>query len=555
MEISKNFDDKNIYHIANKFEIENSVIELLLIFFKKDLHTFIYESENISIIYKKGFLSSLVRTFNSFRKISQYEYSVFCYIYYFKILNYNFIEKDVPVKWMKKEIDKCILKKDINVLFFFDRILTTEQFNTIDSQIIDIKLKLKKSLVNIGINQLQSLSDFHINKNKNKKICIVAGLFQHSPKALHAQLVKNYAESLLDHDKECQVVVVNTNEIPFKILDFNFKYFRMEEKILKVIDELYFPMTKKYSNRFEFFNLRPKLEYHQDMSYVIKVISQINPDILMFYGSPEHNESYLIRKIFYNYRPTIYFFSQLNNRVDEDNDIYFARSKSPLVGKYDRNKVIYAPNPIGKDYSNEIHEQYIIAKPKNNDDVYLISVLSGDRLYHSIKNIPSEYLQKIFDILEKGNIKWFFVGVENKDLFYELDGRFKAFEEKSKIIFIKMEKNLLGLLELCDIFVHFPNITGGGGGVTMAVAKKLVVLNSYYNDGAVSLPENLLFDKNDFEGFFNLLMNVIVDSSIRNKLKKLCYQHYLNRDQRERMKNIFNGFDLAIDNFNKRIKK
>ncbi len=530
---------------------KSTILDVFLIFFKDGLESFINISKDVSMLYDRKFLGIVSNKHNQYRQISQYEYSVFCFIYYFRMVRYSFFERDIPLQWLRREIDKCILKKDINSLFFFDRILTTEKMNSIDQRVIDIKSKVKKSLIDIGISKIHSVVDFNSSVQK-KKIVIVAGLFQHSIKALHATMVKNYAETLLEYDKDCQVVVINTNEIPFSLYDFDFKSFRMKEGILKEIDKLFIPILQKYGDRFEFFNLRPKLKYHQDMDYLLETISQINPSLLMFYGSPDHNESYFIRQIFYAKRPIVYFFSQVSNWVDENNDVYLARSKLPLLGKYDVSKVLYAPNPMLKEIQHDTHEKYVLSKPKNEKDIYLISVLSGDRLYNSLKEMSVEEMSIMFDIIESNNVKWYFVGVEDKTKIYSLSDDFKKYEIAGKIIFITLEKNLLGLLEWCDIFVHFPNISGGAGGVEMALSKKLLVLNSNYNDAAEALPKEVLIEKNDFHSFFTLLNKVIVDENIRNELKDLCFQHYSNRSQNERMKAIFNGFDMAINNFNSR---
>jgi len=272
---------------------------------------------------------------------------------------------------------------------------------------------------------------------------------------------------------------------------------------------------QKYSGYIKRFSdyLRTALlahEYHaltlsynyENLEALVYEINVFKPDITFFWGGI-HNCEKLKRVIYGNY-PVVFCFFNNKNRVNRLADIYLARVRDQVIyGPHQESKVAYQPFAVyvpddGFNYPMD----HIVRKV---NDVILITVISQDRLFLALQGYRKETLDYFFSAFNRNeNIRWIFVVGSNgrsSDI-AKIDPRFEFLIKNGRImIHDEWEPHLRALYRLCDLYVHLPGLTGGGGGVSMARAEALATLCFNGSDacnvqwpGAIYHDEKHLFD-------------------------------------------------------------
>lgn len=531
--------------------LEKFRADFVRVFIEDGLSEFVISAKGSSVIYSDKLLARSLKGVVKNRLIEQYEYTVFCFVCYFKIFRYEPKDFDVPFVWLAYEIDKLITKKDIDGLFFINRLLMAYPLllEKLDKSIL---AKIERSIIYNASKKSRLTSNVLFTK-KTLHVCICAGLVQHSFKALHLRMLINYASALLTYNDNIKVTIINTNEIPFQLLDNSFCGYRAKEDYLLALDKFVLPLLDLFPGRFEFINKRPSGIFFQKISELIDVINDIEPDIFMHFGSKNHNEAWFVRRIFYYFRPSVYFFSQMTNAVDEFNDAYFARTTEKIRGPHDPGKVVFAPNPIGQISLEEIEILHKYEDVKRENEFKIVSVLGGNRMIGYFKKYSENMFSRIFKLLSIENVTWTFIGITDIELLFDVHPMFKDLYKCGKINIIGVERNLLSYLTFCDLFLHLPLFTGGSGGVAMAKRVGLPILCFTNSDASVSLPKNSVFDKECIMEYFDYAEKLINDKDERLNLSNACREKYLFNPNVERVDNIMKGFEMAINNFNKRI--
>lgn len=391
-----------------------------------------------------------------------------------------------------------------------------------------------------------------------KRIAICAGLLRHSKQGMHARLVLEYARNLAATYPDLQILVLVTNEIPFKGPLQSFSMHRMTPTYRAGLDKLAKRILGEVACRVEFQDLELANADWQDLYEPMKVLMNFDPDVIMHFGSKMRNESFIVRRALYRLYPTAYFFSQMTNLVDRYNDIYLARNSHPLCGDYDVSRVRVAPPPLRAEII--LHEsegklsRYKAGHVKKSlEEVTIVSVLSGTRMRDIFVRYGPVLRGRIMDILDAPTARWILVGPEDPQAVLEVDPRFRKLHEEGKLDVISFDENLSAFYEHCDLFLHLPLFTGGAGGLFMAVMAGLPALCFSNTDAATRIDPEFVFEVEDIEGFLESARKLIESAELRKKKGAACRNYFHDVGVQELSVLTYSALNEAVATFNRRI--
>ena len=289
----------------------------------------------------------------------------------------------------------------------------------------------------------------------------------------------------------------------------------------------------------------------QKLSYIVDKIIEINPDAIIYLGCKGANESFFVRRGLFDFFPTLYLFSQMIIKVDQYNDIYLARNNHDLVGSYDKSKVRVTPYPIKfnkSDSDNFVYDVSYVKKSPN--EITLVSVLNGARMGNYFSSYSSKTRLLMMNLLKIENTRWFWIGPSNKDKVLSIDPTFTNMYQQGKLEIIQFEENLRAFYHHCDLFLHLPRFTGGGGGLSIALLEGLPVLCFENTDPSHNVAKEYRFQSDDIEKFFQTAEFLILNQESRKTAAINCRNYYENLHIQDRAGLIYQALLDAQNYYN-----
>lgn len=253
-----------------------------------------------------------------------------------------------------------------------------------------------------------------------------------------------------------------------------------------------------------------------------KFINLCKPDAIIYFGG-KYNDSLILRRSLYEYYPTIFLFTQIKNKPDKYCDIIAPFSEADLDGSFDKRKlkITKIPGPfLPADKTGKIHVK------KTPDELTIVTVLSKNRIARAFQLYSDEMVDSFMTILDNvKNARWIFLGTENPDLFYSTSKEILKRKEKGQLEGITYIENLSGFMEEVDLFLHLPEMTGGGGGSSIAISKEVPVLTFKNSDVASRVPDNSVYENHQYKKFVDHSIQLLESKHKRTQLTLLQKQH------------------------------
>lgn len=425
-------------------------------------------------------------------------------------------------------------------------------------QIQPIAVDFLDSLESKIINEVNSYAFLNTNKQKKseiKKVAICCGVLRHGKTLNHARLIFEFAKNLSLIAPNLQLYIVNTNEVPY----FN-PFKTTPSRHIDFVEKEYLINLEQFAKDIlgDLFELKVKFvsypllnNFCQKLSYIVDKIIEINPDAIIYLGCKGANESFFVRRGLFDFFPTLYLFSQMIIKVDQYNDIYLARNNHDLVGSYDKSKVRVTPYPIKfnkSDSDNFVYDVSYVKKSPN--EITLVSVLNGARMGNYFSSYSSKTRLLMMNLLKIENTRWFWIGPSNKDKVLSIDPTFTNMYQQGKLEIIQFEENLRAFYHHCDLFLHLPRFTGGGGGLSIALLEGLPVLCFENTDPSHNVAKEYRFQSDDIEKFFQTAEFLILNQESRKTAAINCRNYYENLHIQDRAGLIYQALLDAQNYYN-----
>ncbi len=507
-------------------------------------------------------LASIREMANGKSTLSARDFSNF--IFLFHLVGCHFGRQSKMLGWLKSEFSKRHKQDSYQEMFYLRNLLYSLQFISPDKgfYLETIRAEIEKFDKRI-IQTLRELTNNYLPRKRRalSRIVICSGLMKHGATSMHARLVMDYARNLAAYNHDIKILILVTNELPFLTPSFSFAMGRAASDFGEKLERLHADIVSPdLADRvsFEFMPLH-EADF-QDILKPIERVIEFDPDVMMHYGEKFHNESFFLRRVLFDRVPTAYFFTQMINRVDQYNDIYLARNDYPLVGVYEKSKVRIAPPPVrSAEMSSIAVGKRAVDFPaevrSSAEDVILISALAGDRMERKFRAYSQETRNRMMDLLERDGVKWIWVGPADEKSLLGVDARFIRMHQMGRLEVRKFEKNLMGLMQRCDIFLHLPAFTGGGGGMSIALREALPVLCFENTDAAVKVYPEFVFSTGDQSGFFERATKLIESAEDRKVSGRKCLEFYQSTSDLESLVEAsYSGLRDAISAFNVRLE-
>jgi glycosyltransferase involved in cell wall biosynthesis len=378
-------------------------------------------------------------------------------------------------------------------------------------QLYDDYQKVIRKIVASFRNDVRSKNALYIPSTK--KIAFLIGqmlTLLHSP----TSVILNYARNLKKYypDYEIQIFVSDAFVYPPSELIYN-RYFRSEPSG-KCKDT---GITIHYSNH--------QLSRAERLKQELDLIHSFGPEII--FDLDGYN---LVKEFIFEDYPILEFSMNGISR-SEKSDIYISGRDAEDV--YDQYRIHglsrrkYYKHTIGVDFLEKartvLRDDYHLT-----EDHYLM-ITVGNRL---LPEVDEPFIDLIASfIADKPNARWMIVGLTELPI---LSHKYPEIVEKN-VIFIKLEKDLAALYQVCDVYLN-PFRTGGGFSAGMAMKQ--------------SLPVVALAEKSDVQvyiGVENCVQNLTEYSSELNRLyADPDYSRTKGSIMKKRIEEVF-SFKPAID--------
>jgi len=278
----------------------------------------------------------------------------------------------------------------------------------------------------------------------------------------------------------------------------------------------------------------------------IKLINGYNPHILFFWGGLYACK--VLQRVMYKRYPIGFCFFNIKNPVDENADIYITRNiDQQVTGPHDPTKCVYQPvvfKPRENEYSYPV--DYV---KKSTDELTITTVISGERLAEAFRSYTKARLDSFFTIFSRHkNVRWVFVGPNTPSKILLCDPRFSQLRDQNRIEIIKKEHQLCAFLRHCDLYVHLPDIVGGGGGVNMARSESVATLCFIGSDACgAQIPEAIYSEDKDF---FSAISFYIENQDERIALGKKVREYVITNNSSEAVSaKMRNSISTALANY------
>lgn len=487
------------------------------------------------------------------------EYIEFLFAAYF--VREIFAKDEFFYSWIDSEWKKRALKRQYNELYQLRNMvwsLTRGLVGKAKHNDILAKVDLMDSAI---VDLLRSKLGSRERKKRNaviNNIAICCGLLKHDYRSLHAALVFDYARNLVKSYPDVTVSIVVTNEMPFQWVGHKFWMGQISDSFREGLraeaDRLIEPELR---SRVRFVDMPLGNGSWQDLWQPIKYLLDLDPDVLMFYGAKFYNESWFVRKALFDHYPTVYFFSQMNNVVDQQNDIYLVRNNYRLSGAYDPSRTLLAPPAVRADILTGKKGpaiEYSAADVKQSPgEVTIVTALAGTRMATLFSRYSPSTRKQMMSLLDIPGVRWIWVGPADPSEVLKVDALFREKHAEGKLEIRKFEPHLDALFGKCDLMLHLPRFTGGGGGLMLALRAELPVLCFNNTDSSAYVLPECVFDSGDEAAYFSCAENFIRSPELLPELGERAAAHYAKYDVEGLARLTYGGLQKAVGFFNDRV--
>lgn len=488
-------------------------------------------------------------------KSSEYVEFLFC-AYYVREL---FVKDDFLYVWIDSEWKKRRKLKQYNELFQLRNMVWSLTRGLASKSRRSSILKTVEAIDNAIVDLLRDKLGT-LEKRKRcaelSSVAICCGLLKHDYRSLHATLVFDYARNLLKTFPGLSVSIIVTNEMPFEWAGHRFWMGQMsadfEDGLLTEANRLIEPELRE---RFRFANMPLANGSWQDLWKPIQWLLDFDPDVLMFYGEKFYNESWFVRKALFNHYPTAYFFSQMNNVVDNENDIYLVRNSHPLRGTYDASRAVVAPPAVRVDALEDGSQfEYSAMEIKRDpEEVTVVTALAGTRMARIFARYDASVRGEMMSLLDVPGVRWIWLGPVDPAEVLKVDPRFASKHAEGKLEIRRFEPHLAALFDKCDLMLHLPRFTGGGGGIMLALKQELPVLCFSNTDSSAYVLPECVFDWRDEAGYFRQARRLVGAPALLPELGRRSAAHYATYNVNGLARLTYGGLQRAARSFNGRI--
>jgi hypothetical protein len=493
-------------------------------------------------------------------KLSPREYVEFLFLIYFvreKFQNDNLLYDWIDSEWRKRESSL-----QYNELFLLRNMvwsLTRGLVGKYRRDGIEKRVSaMDASIVRILRVKFSSLP----TRNKGSsiaKIAICCGLMKHDYRSLHAALVFDYARNLAKVYPELTVSIVVTNEMPFRWAGHAFWMNQLSDTFAQDLQaEMNRLIEADLRERIEFIYMPLANGSWQDLGAAVQTLVDINPDVLMFYGAKFYNESWFVRKALFGHYPVAYFFSQMNNEVDEENDVYLVRNDHRLLGAYDPSRTFLAPPAVRADVVMRAEERTSSGHAAGNvkrkgGEVIIVTALAGTRMASYFARYEPSVRKEMMSLLDVPGVRWIWVGPVDPEKVLQVDPDFRAKHAEGKLEIRKFEPNLEALFDECDLMLHLPRFTGGGGGLILALMRKLPILCFRNTDSSTYVLPECVFAPGEEAKYFRRAQELVRAPDLLPELGRRAASYYAKHDVDSLARLTYQGLQRAVQSFNKRV--
>lgn len=492
-------------------------------------------------------------------KLSPKDYVEFLFLIYFireKFQNDNLLYDWIDSEWRKRESSL-----QYNELFLLRNMvwsLTRGLVGKYRRDSIDKKVSaMDASIVRILRARLSSLPARR-RGNSITKVAICCGLMKHDYRSLHAALIFDYARNLAKVYPELTVSIVVTNEMPFKWAGHAFWMNQLSEAFAQGLqEEMNRLIEADIRERVDFIYMPLANGSCQDLGTAVQTLVDIDPDVLMFYGAKFYNESWFVRKALFDHYPVAYFFSQMNNEVDEENDVYLVRNDHRLLGTYDPSRTFLAPPAVRASIVMKAkeapHERAAGSVSRKNGVVTIVTALAGTRMASYFSRYEPSVRKEMMSLLDLPGVRWIWVGPVDPEKVLQVDPLFRAKHAEGKLEIRKFEPNLEALFDECDLMLHLPRFTGGGGGLILALMRKLPILCFRNTDSSTYVLPECVFAPGEDVKYFRRARELVQAPDMLPELGRRAADYYAKHDVDSLAKLTYQGLQRAVESFNKRV--
>ena len=493
-------------------------------------------------------------------KLLPKEYVEFLFLIYFireKFHNDNLFYDWIDLEWKKRESSH-----QDNELFLLRNMLwslTRGLVGKHQHEDIQKKVALMDSAI---VKILRGKVAYLPKKARGKsitKIAICCGLMKHDYRSLHAALVFDYARNLVKAYPELTVSIVVTNEMPFSWAGHAFWINQVSESFAKGLqveaDRL---IEADLRERINFTYMPLANGSWQDLGHAVQAVVDVDPDVIMFYGAKFYNESWFVRKALFGHYPIAYFFSQMNNEVDEENDIYLVRNNHRLLGTYDPSRTFLAPPAVRGGVLMKTEEkasfEYAVADVKQKkDEVTIVTALAGTRMATYFSRYKPSTRKEMMSLLDVPGVRWIWVGPVEPEKVLKVDPLFQAKHAEGRLEIRKFEPHLEALFDQCDLMLHLPRFTGGGGGMILGLMRKLPILCFGNTDSSTYVLPECVFEPGDEKGYFDRARELLKAPDLLPELGQRAAAYYATHDVDSLARLTYQGLQKAVESFNDRV--
>jgi hypothetical protein len=364
-----------------------------------------------------------------------------------------------------------------------------------------------------------------VNKNCNHIVFCLTGLLDPTKKS-HSYVYYLWAKMYLEADPKNKVTFFITNEHIY------LKYLLTGKKN---IESEYFEDFKnlKYETNDERFNYVCLKTSTFDIACNIKKASEqimdLNPTHLVYFSGAKCDSPF-IRKVLFNFVPIIYHITISKHLLPSYAHLMIVPKGRPHwysknLPVLDIDNYFYGQKediPIDIDKNEQIIESF----NNSSKPVVIATILGGKRILNTISSYSVHELNILLDFIDKNNIVWYFIGVEDETGFIKLSERINALITSKKIIIIKFKSAIEEFLKKVDIYSSLPKLIGGCGVAISALNNKAVLICDGNSDVSWILENRFIYD--DFETYFQNLQ--ILTNDAEKRVDTMIAQNlYLNK--------------------------
>lgn len=389
-------------------------------------------------------------------------------------------------------------------------------------QIIDlVRTYVQDALKADGV----SLNATRPKDGKPLKIAICLDVLKISASHTEADVIFAICRNLIKLDERIETHVIVTNErftVTTPVISHHFNPNRndlMHEAAQQALPEF-------YGKRFFMHGL--KCIGLEGVIDTCKDILKIGPDVVLYGGGHKgmfSNESRVIRHCLYDCLPTAFFYTQVDNEVDDKNDMIIPFGPHAILGDKGNAHVRPQPYPtIGADsFVKEVPVDFTKMEKK-----IIVSAITGGRMDALISKMSDADMKSIFSILDRvpGAVWHLFGSRDPKILIKNNPMIARRVKAKQMVIHpVVPIEEFTKFINNTSLFFHLPGITGGSGGATVARQAGIPIVTFKHSEVSGRQPATTVFDENAIKPSVEFSVRLLKNRTEWSKTVKAQFSH------------------------------